>query len=153
MARAATPLYRGQGNDVFRTADPRSAAKRGQTVPYDVNGSPTIPADDPGSLYISIIDLPLADPTEPLVRYKLTDAYVFAGGGAADAAVAATSSSVFRIRKDGVQVGTVTFGAGASTGTIAFSDSSFPSGSVFELYPPVATDATLDWVSITLDLA
>ena len=42
MAKQATPLYRGQGNDVFRTSDPRSAAKRGQTVPYNVNGAPTV---------------------------------------------------------------------------------------------------------------
>jgi hypothetical protein len=36
-----TPLYRGQGNRAFNTADARGAAKRGQTVPYDVNGAPT----------------------------------------------------------------------------------------------------------------
>lgn len=148
----ANPLYRGQGNQPFNIADPRAAAKRGQVVPYDVNGSPTIPTPDPGSLLISIIDLPLADTAEPLVRFKFTDAYTFAGG-VADAAVAVTGASAFRIRKNGVQVGTVTFAAAGTTGTVAFSDSSFPAGSVFEVYPPVATDATLDRVSITLDLA
>jgi hypothetical protein len=35
------PLYRGQGNGGFETADPRSAAKRGQSIPYDVNGAPS----------------------------------------------------------------------------------------------------------------
>jgi len=34
-------MYRGQGNQPFNTADSRGPAKRGQTVPYDVNGAPT----------------------------------------------------------------------------------------------------------------
>lgn len=38
--RPPSPLVRGQGNEPFRTADPKSAAKRGQTIPYDVNGAP-----------------------------------------------------------------------------------------------------------------
>jgi hypothetical protein len=153
MAKAATPLFRGQGNQVFRTSDPRSAAKRGQTVPYDINGAPTPTVIPPGSLYLSIIDLPAADPAEPLVRMRFTDDYAFAVTGAADSAAAATLLSAFRIRKDGVQVGTVTFAAAGSTGTIAFSDSTFPDGSLFEVYPPATPDATLDQVSITLDLA
>lgn len=43
------PLYRGQGNQPFVTADARGAAKRGQTVPYDINGAPpsTPPTADP----------------------------------------------------------------------------------------------------------
>lgn len=39
----AGPLYRGQGNNPWKTAQPQSAAKRGQTVPYDVNGKPSGP--------------------------------------------------------------------------------------------------------------
>lgn len=35
------PLYRGQGNEPFIMSNPRSAAKRGQLVPYNVNGAPT----------------------------------------------------------------------------------------------------------------
>lgn len=34
------PLARGQGNERFRTADSRTGAHRGQTVPYNVNGAP-----------------------------------------------------------------------------------------------------------------
>lgn len=40
MGKPPSPLVRGQGNEPFRVADARSAAKRGQTIPYDVNGSP-----------------------------------------------------------------------------------------------------------------
>ncbi len=149
----SVPLYRGQGNDVFRTADPRSAAKRGQVIPYDINGAPPAAIIPPGSLNLSIIDLPLADPTEPLVRLRLTDDYVFAGTGAADSAVASTALKVFTIKKNGASAGTVTFAAAASTGSIAFSDSNFPDGSLLELYPPATPDATLDQVSITLDFS
>lgn len=37
---ASVPISRGQGNDRFRTSTPIKAAKRGQTVAYDVNGAP-----------------------------------------------------------------------------------------------------------------
>lgn len=37
------PLDRGQGNVPWKTSQPVSAAKRGQTVPYDVNGKPQGP--------------------------------------------------------------------------------------------------------------
>lgn len=36
-----SPVTRGQGNQQFRIDSGRGAAKRGQTVPYDVNGAPT----------------------------------------------------------------------------------------------------------------
>lgn len=37
----AQPLFRGQGNIPFKTNAAVPAARRGQTVPYDVNGAPT----------------------------------------------------------------------------------------------------------------
>lgn len=42
----AQPLYRGQGNVPFQTAHSVSAAKRGQVVPYDVNGAPSASPDE-----------------------------------------------------------------------------------------------------------
>lgn len=36
----SAPIARGQGNERFRTSTAIKAAKRGQTVPYDVNGAP-----------------------------------------------------------------------------------------------------------------
>jgi hypothetical protein len=149
---SATPLYRGQGNKPFDTARPVSAAKRGQTVPYDVNGKPAgATLGGQRSLDISIVNLPGSSAADPLIRFRLREQWVVAAGASvADSGVPAVASSVFRIRKDGVQVGTVTFAAGGSTGTIAFTDSTFPAGSLFELYPPSTIDAALDRVSITL---
>jgi hypothetical protein len=37
----AGPIYRGQGNQPFKTNEAVRAARRGQTVPYDTNGAPT----------------------------------------------------------------------------------------------------------------
>lgn len=150
---SATPLYRGQGNKPFETAQPVSAAKRGQTVPYDVNGRPASATSGTRSLDLSIIDLPQGNAAEPLLRWRLREQWVMDGpASVADAAIAGAGISVFRIRKNGVQVGTVTFAAGATTGTIAFSDSTFPAGSLFELWPPSTIDAALDQVSISFGL-
>lgn len=140
-------LYRGQGNNPFNTSQPQSAAKRGQTVPYDVNGAPAGGAIGARFLDISVTDLPSQSPTVPLLRFRLQQNWSF-GAGVADSAIAATGSAVFSIRKNGSQVGTVTFAG--STGTVAFVDSTFPSGSLFEIYPPATANATLDDVSITI---
>lgn len=40
MASIAAPVYRSQGNNPFRSERQNSQLKRGQTVPYDVNGAP-----------------------------------------------------------------------------------------------------------------
>jgi len=144
------PLYRGQGNQPFYTNVATPQSRRGQTVPYDINGSPTVTTPPPGALNISIVDLPLANVAEPLVRFRLTRDYLFTTG-VADATIGATGSPVFRLRKNGVASGTVTFAG--TVGTLAWGDSTYPSGALFELYPPVTPDATLDQVSITLKTA
>lgn len=36
------PLYRGQGNEQYRTSRPLTGARRGQRVPYDVNGKSSV---------------------------------------------------------------------------------------------------------------
>jgi len=146
----AKPIYREQGNQPFRTSDPRSAAKRGQVVPYDINGAPSVSFPST-ALAMSIIDLPLADVSEPLLRVRFTTEKIFTGGGLADAEIAATGTPAFVIMKDGLANGDVAFTG--TTGTIAISDSTYPAGSLFEIYPPNPVDATLDQVSITLDLA
>ncbi|NIJ18475.1 hypothetical protein FHS95_000144 [Sphingomonas naasensis] len=45
------PLTRGQGNSRYQTAEARGAERRGQTIPYDVNGAPSGgTADDAATL-------------------------------------------------------------------------------------------------------
>ncbi len=101
-----------------------------------------------GYLPVSIVDLPLADPTEPLLRILLTDGLTFTGGSG-NAGIAATASSALRIRKNGAANGTVTFTG--TTGVVAFTNLVYAPGDVFEIYPPASLDATLDQVSITLE--
>lgn len=145
------PVYRGQGNNPFQSFKQDGIQKRGQTVPYDLNGSPTPGPSEPGALAIDIVNLPAAT-ADPLLEF-LTPAgdLNFTGiGDHVTAAIAATGATALRIFKNGVQVGTISFGAGGTTGTVAFTDSSFVEGDLFGLYPPVAVDATLDRVRITL---
>lgn len=148
---APAPIYRGQGNQPFQSFRRDEVQKRGQTVPYEVNGSPTIP-DEPGAIGAFIIDLPLADPAEPLFEFLVpAGGIVFTGvGNHVSAGVAATGASSLRIRKNGSANGTISFGAGGTTGTASFTDSNYAEGDLFSLYPPAVVDATLDRVRITL---
>lgn len=102
-------------------------------------------AEGTGFMPISIVDLPLADSAEPLLRWKLTDGMTFTGGSV-NAAIAATGSPSIRIRKNGSANGTIT-----SAGVVTFTDPVYAPGDIFELYPPSATDATWDQVAITLE--
>lgn len=147
---APAPVYRGQGNNPFQSFKQDGIQKRGQTVPYDVNGAPPPPAPDPRALIVNINSLPAADPAEPLYEFDVpAGGVVFTGvGDHLTAGVAATGSPAFRIFKNGVANGTLTFTG--SSGTASFSDSTYAEGDLFSLYPPVATDATLDRVRITL---
>lgn len=104
-------------------------------------------ADTDGFLPISIVDLPLADPTEPLLRLRLTDGITFIDG-VADAEIAAAAPSALRLFKNSIANGTITITGTA--GVVAITNLVYAPGDLFELYPPVTIDATLDRVSITL---
>jgi hypothetical protein len=164
----AAPIYRGQGNQPFQAFQRDSVQKRGQTIPYDVNGAPpaaVVPdgdygeveiiggqwfIDKPGALSININDLTLADPAEPLFEFEVpAGGIVFTGvGDQLSAGVAASAPSALRLFKDGVANGDITFTGAAGVPT--FTDSSYNAGELFSLYPPLALDATLDRVRITL---
>jgi hypothetical protein len=89
-------------------------------------------------------------------RHTFTKAVDFAANFAlsdADALAAATASAVFLIKKNGTQVGTLTFAASGTTGTFASTGGtavSFVVGDILEIVAPNPQDATLLGVSITL---
>lgn len=89
-------------------------------------------------------------------RHNFTKAVDFAANFAlseSDAVVAATASAVFLIKKNGTQVGTLTFAASGTTGTFASTGGtavSFVAGDILEITAPSPQDATLSGVSITL---
>lgn len=69
----------------------------------------------------------------------------------AAADVAATSSAVFTIKKNGSTVATVTFAAGSKLGVFAAaSNFSLQASDLIAIYAPSSQDATLSDVSITL---
>ncbi len=109
-------------------------------------------AEGPQMLNLSIVDLPTTDVTEPLFRHRVRDvSWTFSAAGSfADASVAATGSPVLRIRKNGAQVGTVTYAG--TTGTVAFTTSAFATNDLLEIYPPATADATLDQLSVSLSV-
>lgn len=146
---APAPVFRGQGNALFKTDRQDRNYARGQEVPYDINGSPTLPPEEPGSLVININDLPTAAPAEPLFEFEVpTGGIVFTGDDQLTAGVGATSPSALRLFKNGSANGTLSFTG--TNGTASFSDSTYAAGDLFGLYPPTSVDATLDRVRITL---
>jgi hypothetical protein len=86
-----------------------------------------------------------------LIRFaSKRDMIAVAADSMFDAEEPATAASVFTLRRDGVVVGTITFGAGQSKAVVAFTDPDFPAESVLELFAPTPQDATLANVSISI---
>lgn len=72
-------------------------------------------------------------------------------GSAANAETAATAETIFIIRRNTTQIGTITFAAAGTTGSFSFSaDVTFVQNQVLKVYAPASADATLGGISITL---
>lgn len=72
-------------------------------------------------------------------------------GSRASSGVAATASTVLEVQKNGVEVATITFGVGGTTGTYAATDPwGVSPGDVVQIVAPASPDATLAQVSLTM---
>lgn len=149
VRRATAPIFRGQGNALFKTDSMRTTYRRGQEVPYNVNGAPTVPAE-PGFLLIDINGLASADPAEPLFELTVPPGFtiVFNGSDAITAGDAAAAPTTLPYKKNGSANGSIV--VTGATGVSTFSDSTYTTGDLFSLYPPAAPDATLDRLRIAL---
>lgn len=64
--------------------------------------------------------------------------------------VAATASTTFTIKNNGVSIGTVVFAAAASTGTVTITTAAVVAGDFLTLHGPAGADTTLSDVGVTL---
>lgn len=108
------------------------------TVPYDmaffVAGSPDTPSRLLGAF--------------PVTRSVFIEST--ASTHVAVAEVGPAAETVYIIKKNGTNVGTVTFAAAATTGTVAFSaDVSLVAGDIFKLVAPVTPDTTIADMAVT----
>lgn len=88
-----------------------------------------------------------------LLHFKLTrDFAINPSGHLGDAGTAATASTVFVIKAGGVQIGTATFAAAATTATFAFTSTTVAALTLFEVYAPAVADATIANVEILLSI-
>ena len=72
-------------------------------------------------------------------------------GSIAKAGTAATASTVFAIKKNGTQIGTMTFAASGSTASFSFASAvSVAIGDIIDMVAPATQDATLSDISVTL---
>lgn len=136
---------------VLTTQDPITIGSTALTftkISSTVVTTPTIPHD------IAVYCNGKPDAAEKLAVLKVTTAFGISSGLAGSygiSGVAATGSSVFSLKKNGTQFGTITFGAGATVATLtAASATSFAIGDIFQISAPDTQDATLADISITV---
>ena len=91
---------------------------------------------------------------EVLQRVVFASSATFAAGlsdSQFSAGAAPAADAVITLKKNGSSIGTITFAASATTGTVSFaSDVTFDAGDVLEVDGPATSDTTLSDVSITL---
>lgn len=75
-----------------------------------------------------------------------------ATGSTAACEVAPSSTATFSIRKNGTQIGTVTFAANATTGTFTATSTSFSTGDVLSVVLTSAYDNTFSDIGIVITL-
>jgi len=107
----------------------------------------------PCDILIFAPDSPFAA-AETLARAPVGRAFTFPAGLTGSQATlinAATASTVFKLLKNGVQFGTITFAIGGTVGTFAAASStSFIAGDRLELQAPTSADATAGGLGVTL---
>jgi len=108
-----------------------------------------------GSLY-EIAGSTLSQPTNAavLMRFSVNRAIVMPAGltnSYAESTVAATGSTVYSIKKNGSEVGTMTFAASGTIATFAMaSQTSFAIGDILTVVAPASADATHTDIAWTL---
>lgn len=128
----------------------------GTVIIRQANTTPTVIIRREGPPGARVVSFPLyasgrPDAGETLLRLELDTAITFdASRSQASAETGATGSSVFTIYINGSSIGTVTFGAGSSSGTVALTTTTASAGDVLKIVGPNPQDATLAGVSITL---
>ena len=75
--------------------------------------------------------------------------FTFAGG-TARALVSATASTVFSVKKNGTSIGTITFGAGATLGSVSIVGS-VVAGDYITITAPASADSTLADITFLLN--
>lgn len=114
------------------------ALPTGAASPYDVGGSYV------GKPSASLI----------LLRYPVPRAVRFPSGlsnSRGVSGVAATGSTVFSLKKNGTEFGTMTFGVGATTATFsAASNTDFAAGDILTVVAPATVDDTLEGLGFSV---
>ena len=97
-------------------------------VPYDIGSA--------------VVGKPTA--SQNVLKFRTVRAFTIGTTGhMANADVAATASTTFTIYKNAGSIGSVVFGAGATTSTITIASTSFAAGDKFVITAPASIDSTL----------
>lgn len=105
----------------------------------------------PYDFSFSIVGTTINGEKIPVIIVRASTIPINATGSLAIATVAATASTVFLIKQNGTQIGTITFAASGTTGTFSFPSAvTFAVGDVLEIDGPANADATLANIAITL---
>lgn len=133
----------------------------GEFLSWNVVSGTEYIIDTPTATQPGPYDLSIWQPGKPaagqtLLKLKIPRPVVFAnnfsGSVAAPSDYAATSSSVLSVKKNGSQIGTITYAAASSSPTFATTSGSvtYTTGDILSVIAPAVQDATLEGISITL---
>lgn len=135
-------------NDVINIVASDSSDSKILTI---IVPGPQGPIGDPMPLEIFIGGHP--GMSELLLRYVvMRDTLTIANTSVASAETAPTANAVFTIMKNTTPIGTITFNAANTTGSINISNSSLVKYDILKLIGPVTIDSTLSDITLALDL-
>jgi len=121
---------------------------------YDLIGDVELSVDYAGYDVAMGVASPAPTASEELLRHLFTRSVVFGvdfAGSLAKADTAATASTVLSVKKNGTEIGTITFAIAGTTGTLESDGvaASFAAGDVMTVVAPATPDATLAKIAAT----
>jgi hypothetical protein len=124
------------------------------TVSFGAAGTGSSVEGNPDKEYnISVYYPGTLNGNQEIIRLNVVRAFLLRAnclGSIATLGTAATSSAVFKIKRNGSQIGTFTFAASGAVASFSMSEQTFNVGDLLSLVAPTSPDATAAGLALSL---